>query len=225
MKALSTTQQEYLKAAEVFLCANAQDFTAWFTGHRKRWKRTEYNLPRMVAKGALTRIRYGRRYVYRLARKRPIHKAHVLHGLISTKALLRFKQSVEAQFLAENFFKGQGFTCIPEWAAVLAKTVIYFEYSTADNFRRTGMMKEKLNEYKDNIPHFEDYFEKRALVLFVFDASTFRVANFAERYGQNPNFYFTDLTSFTGVPYDKQLTTPIYIWGGDRKTYALTNNG
>ena len=95
MKKLTPTQQEYLKVAELFLWAEATDFTFWFTGTRKRWKRTEYNLPRMVEKGALKTARYGRKLVYTVSGKGAKDTTDIEHGLICTKALLRFKESIE----------------------------------------------------------------------------------------------------------------------------------
>jgi hypothetical protein len=94
MKKNTLIQEEYLKAAEYFLWAEAKDFTEWFTGERKRWKRTEYNLPRMVKKGALIAVRHGKKLVYTIPTKRTKYKADIEHGLVCTKALLRFVQSM-----------------------------------------------------------------------------------------------------------------------------------
>jgi hypothetical protein len=77
MKRLTPTQLEYLKAAELFLWAEAQDFTCWLTGQWKPWKRTQYNLPRMVKKGALTAVRHGKKLVYSVGKKRANNKADI----------------------------------------------------------------------------------------------------------------------------------------------------
>jgi hypothetical protein len=95
MKKLTPTQQEYLKAAELFLWAEATDFTFWFTGTRKRWKRTEYNLPRMVRKGVLKTSKSGKKLIYSVSGKGAGDPTGIKHGLICTKALLRFKVSIE----------------------------------------------------------------------------------------------------------------------------------
>jgi hypothetical protein len=105
MKKLTTTQKEYLTAANLFLWAYAQDFTAWFTGQWKRWKRTEYNLPQMVDKGALKAVKYGKKYVYTLPGKRANYSADIEHGLASTNALLRFKLLADSdgEFISEGY--------------------------------------------------------------------------------------------------------------------------
>ena len=67
---LTSTQLEYLKAADLLKRAEARDFTALLTGESKRWGRTERVLRQLVSKGSLTAIRHGRKLVYSLPSKR-----------------------------------------------------------------------------------------------------------------------------------------------------------
>lgn len=222
MNHLTPTQQEYLKVAEYFLWAEARDFTYWFTGMWKRWKRTEYNLPRMVEKGALTAVRHGNKLVYSAGKKRASYLADIEHGLICTKSLLRFKASKEGEFISESFFRTINLGSVPEWGVIYDNTLLLFEYGTADNFRRTRLMKKKLTQYKKALPRFDAYFEKKTVILFVFDAERYRVEYFCNRYGSNERFYFCDLASFRNVTTGKQLIAPIYFWI-DGKRYSLTS--
>lgn len=222
MKTLTPTQQEYLKVAELFLWAEAKDFTYWFTGQWKRWKRTEYNLPRMVEKGALTTVRRGKSLIYSSGKRRANNTADIEHGLICTKCLLRFKAAKEGEFISENFFRALNLGCVPEWGVIYETTLLAFEYSTADNFRRTRLMKKKIDQYRISLNKFDSHFEKNTVVLFLFDASQHQVKFFGEKYGKYERFYFCDLDSFKKVKIGKQLAAPIYYWL-DGKRYPLTS--
>lgn len=222
MKRLTTTQKEYLKVAHLFLWAYAKDFTAWFTGKRKRWKRTEYNLPRMVEKGALKAVPHGNKLAYTVFGKRGDYTADIEHGLISTRALLRFKHSADGEFISERFFRSIGFKVVPEWAVIYptSRDMILFELPMADNFKRTWLMKKKLTNYRKNMETFEEYFEANPYVLFVIDAPGPKVKAFAKKNVLDA-FFFTDLGSFLNIEKGKQLQAPIYIWGGDGKRGPL----
>lgn len=221
MTSYTSTQREYQKVATFFLWSEATDFTAWFTGEWKRWKRTEYNLPRLVQKRALKAVRYGHKLVYTVPGNKT---ADIEHGLICTKSLLRFKLSKEGQFISESFFRKTSFGSVPEWAVIYGPKMLLFEYSTADNFRRTRLMKRKLNQYRQSVADIEVVFQATAVVLFVFDTTKHEVIHFVKKYGRDQRFYFTDLISFMNVSMRKQLTAPIYIWGGDGKSYPLIND-
>ena len=108
------------------------------------------------------------------------------------------------------------------WAFILPLgTILLFEYSTADNFRRRRLMKNKVRKYKQTINKFESYFEAKAIVLFVFDAPKHEVKRFVEEQRNGKElFYFTDLDSFMNIE-GNVLTAPIYYWGGDGKKYPL----
>jgi hypothetical protein len=226
MKRLTLTQQKYLEVALLFLWAEAADFTAWFTGEWKRWKRTEYNLPRMVDKGALKGVRHGKRLAYTVPGKRGRYAADVGHGLISTKALLRFKLSGDGEFVSERTFREIGAKSVPEWALIRpSRTMLLFEYSTADNFRRGQLMRKKLAAYRKHLAGIEASFGANGLVLFIFDAPGQRVKAFAQQQSQNLEpFYFVDLEAFMAVEIGRQLTAPIYFWGGDGQSYPLTSD-
>jgi hypothetical protein len=220
MKRLTPTQLEYLKAAELFLWAEAQDFTCWLTGQWKPWKRTQYNLPRMVKKGALTAVRHGKKLVYSVGKKRANNKADIEHGLICTKSLLRFNMARNGEFISEKFFRTINLGSVPEWGVIYDGKILLFEYSTADNFRRTMLMKKKVAQYIESIPRFKSYFGKEVVVLFVFAGERYKVKYFCEKYGQHPKFYFCDLASFFDVELGGQLSTPIYYWK-DGRSYPL----
>ena len=216
---------EYMRVADLFHWAEAMDFTAWFTGEWKRWKRTEYNLPRMVDKGAMVQKKYAKKLVYSVPKKRGGYSGHIHHGTVCTNALLRFKTSKEGNFLPERLFRQIGFGAVPEWAVIFNQIIILFEFSTADNFRRRAIMKKKIDQYRASLPSIESYFEAKGLVLFVIDTPPQMLNPFIQenRIGIE-EFHFTDLASFLDVGYGNQLTAPIYLWGGDGKKHPLTDD-
>jgi hypothetical protein len=109
---------------------------------------------------------------------------------------------------------------VPEWGVIYDGKILLFEYSTADNFRRTMLMKKKVAQYIESIPRFKSYFGKEVVVLFVFAGERYKVKYFCEKYGQHPKFYFCDLASFFDVELGGQLSTPIYYWK-DGRSYPL----
>ena len=80
MKKLTLTQKEMMKLAEIYLWAEAMDYTLGMTGVEKRLKKTEYNLPRLVEKGALMAVRHGKKLVYTIPNKRTKYSADIEHG-------------------------------------------------------------------------------------------------------------------------------------------------
>lgn len=222
MKRLTPTQEEYRKVAELFLWATQRDFTQWFTGEAKPWKRTQYNLPRMVRKGALTAVRYGKKLVYSTGKKRAGNTADIEHGLICTESLLRFKSARVGDFIPESFFRTINLGCVPEWGVIYGNTLVVYEYCTFDNFRRTRLMKKKVNTYRKSKAKFETYFDKNLIVLFVFETFRYSVINFVEKNGNGSFIYFCDLRTFMSVDAGKQLTSNIYLNGADCVSYPLT---
>lgn len=208
--------------------AEQKDYTAWQTGEWKRWKRTEYTLPILVKRKKLKAVRYGNKLVYTLPgyRKSRAKAEEIEHGLICTKALLRFKMSVKSEYkvISEKFLRSMQFKAIAEWGINFprSKTMILFEYSTADNFSRRGTMMTKLKRYRDQLGLYEDFFESKPTVLFVFDAQRHQVKNFVRKYSNDSEFYFTDLESFMGVNLGYQFEAPIYLNGGSGSRYPLT---
>lgn len=223
MKRLTPTQEEYRKVAEYFLWATQRDFTCWFTGEWKQWKRTEYNLPRMVKKNAITAVRHGKKLVYSVGKKRANNTADIEHGLICTNSLLRFKLSREGEFFSESFFRAINLGCVPEWGVGYGDSILLFEYSTADNFRRTRLMKKKVKQYTQSMDRFQNHFGRQPIVLFVFDTFRYSVIHFVEKYVNTPFIYFCDLRTFMNVGFGQQLTADIYINGLDCKSYPLTS--
>ena len=227
MKQLTLTQKKFQEAAEIMPWAEALDYTEYLTGERKRWKCAEYHLPHLVERGVLKRVRYGRKYVYAISPSKTRHKGSIQHDLICTKALLGFKASnIEADFVSENYFRRCGFQAVPEWAVTLSgsESIVHFEYSTADNFRRRRLMNHKIAQYKNAHDRLEEHFGKRPLILFVFDAPEYAIRNFLKNKDELDAFYFTDYESFFSVPKGQQLLAPIYIWGGDREKYPLVQS-
>ena len=222
MKKLTFTQKEMMKLAEVFLWAEAMDYTVGLVGEEKRLKKTEYNLPRLVEKGALLAVRHGKKLVYTIPNKRTKYSADIDHGLICTKSLLKVLSTSQGEVVSERFFRKMKFGVVPEWAIIFPlRTILLFEYSTADNFRRQRLMKSKVRKYKQAYERFESYFEVKAIVLFVFDAPKHEVKRFVEEQRNGKElFYFTDLDSFMTVE-GNVLSEPIYFWGGDGKRYPL----
>jgi len=86
-------------------------------------------------------------------------------------------------------------------------------------------MQKKADQYRSGIRSIEDYFEAKALVLFVLDVPQHSVKRTAQKLCSNgEQFYFVDLQTFMGVEIGKQLSAPIYIWGGDGEKYPLTQS-
>jgi hypothetical protein len=83
-------------------------------------------------------------------------------------------------------------------------------------------MKRKVAAYQRELARFESVYDN-PFYLFVIEAPQIEVKRFACELG--PNFYATSAKEFFCVPKSKQLTSGIYIWGGDGKTYPLENHG
>lgn len=216
MKTPTPSQLQFISAAELFLWAEGLDFTEWILGTRKRWKRTEYTLPRLVRGGKLFSVRFGKKLVYTAGRRASVE--HISHGLACTKSLLRFKHSGEGAYVSERYFKRHGYQTIPEWGIVYPNGTLLFEYSTADNFRRVKAMNEKLIAYRRELERFQAVFDN-PFYLFVIEAPKQEVRRFVQK--MDENFYAVDAPTFFGIPKKEQLTSPIYYWGGDGQTYPL----
>lgn len=216
MDRLTLFQEQFMSVAELFLWAEGLDFTEWILGTRTRWKRTEYTLPKLVRGRKLRAVRFGKKLVYTAGRRASIE--HISHGLACTKSLLRFKHSGEGAYVSESYFKRHGYQTIPEWGIVYSNGTLLFEYSTADNFRRTKKMNEKLIAYRRELQRFQAVFDN-PFYLFVIEAPKHEVRKFVQK--MDENFYAVDAPTFFGIPKREQLTSPIYYWGGDGQTYPL----
>ncbi len=221
-KRLTLHQRQYLDVAELFLWGRQIDFTAWFTGQwQSRSKLTETILPELEELNVINSKWFKGMKVYTTSKKQS--NAYIPHGLESTKAIIRFKLSREGEFIPEKFFRGLKFKAVPEWAIKYPKGIILFEYSTADNFRRKDLMKKKVARYKNDLHRIEKVFKTQPIVLFLLQASEFQVEHFANQNG-GENIFYVDHKTFMETPIGKQLSSPIYIWGGDRKTYPLSDH-
>jgi len=222
-KRLTVLQAKYLEVADLFLWGRQIDFTAWFTGlWSPRNKRTETILPQLERMNVIHSKWYSGQKVYTTSKRES--ETHIPHGLVCTKALLRFKFSGGGEFIPEGFFREKRFKAIPEWAVKYEKNMILFEYSTADNFRRKRMMKDKIKSYEQELDKFAQTFQVKPYVLFLLGAPRHRVENFGYVFGDE-NFFFVDQHTFFSVPVTEQLTREIYIWGRDGEVIPLKRNG
>jgi len=255
----------YIEAAQVFHWFTKEQIILWFLGILKRHRRTESMLHRLVRKGKLRSVKFGKRLVYTVPRrtkgKQPVllkEKASyqpkvtetaiagrnkVLHGLACTECLVRFYRSrIDGEIIAERYFYGLG--AVPEWGIRYPNgKLLLLEFSTEDNFRRTNMMKGKINSYIRHLEKIEEKFQAKAIVLFVIDVPRVTVESFvgslrrevcsvadgdaSALYGGDSfpldPFFFTDYQTFLSVPIGQQLAARIYIWI-DGKEYPLKKN-
>lgn len=205
-----------------------KSLTEWLTGSRDRKNYIEKELPKMVAEKKLKAVRYGKKLVYRFNHPRLRNgTAHLEHDLICTKLIIRFGAQDSGEIVSELFFLEQKerFGCIPDWAVLYPAMVLLCEFSTADNFRRTHLMRQKLRSYRRYISRFVDYFDNDVSILFVLDAPRHKVKQFAKSHAvPDCTFvYFTDLASLLEVSKAELLTSKIFIWGGDGQLYSLTS--
>jgi hypothetical protein len=221
------SQKRYLEAAQVFHWATQEHFTMWFTGSTNRSKRTEAILPRLVNKGTLVAIKYGKKLVYACPRRvrHPGFFFKVEHGLGCTEGLIRFWWSnMQAEIIEERFFYGCG--SVPEWGLRYETgKMILFEYCTADNFNRTNVMKSKLAAYRHNLDAINRRFDREGIIVFVCDVTSERLTKFVTDIKPSGlPVFFTDYETFKTVPVGGQLSAPIYIWGEDGLAYPLSNH-
>ena len=256
----------YIEAAQVFHWFTKEHIILWFLGALKRHRRTESVLLRLVQKGRLRSVKFGKRLVYTVPRrtkgKVPVlfkEKAgyepkgseeaiagrnKIIHGLACTECLVRFYRSkADGEIIAERYFYGLS-AAVPEWGIRFPNgKLLLLEWSSEDNFKRTNMMKGKINAYIRHLEKIEEKFQAKAIVLFVIDVPRNTVERFVgtlrredgsvadgdtsafaegDRFPLNP-FWFTDYQTFLGVPIGQQLEASIYIWT-DGKEYPLKKN-
>ena len=205
-----------------------KDLTEWLTGSCKRKSSVEKSLPKLVTERKLKARRHGKKLVYRV--NHPCLRSgptHLEHDLMCTKLILRFGRQEWGEIVSELFFLEQKerFGCIPDFAILYPNMVMLCEYSTADNFRRTKLMRSKLKAYRKHLFRFANYFENDVSVLFIFDAPRHKVKQFALDHAVPNDYfaYFTDLQSVLQVPKPELLSTPLFIWGGDGQARTLTS--
>ncbi|MAU01488.1 MAG: hypothetical protein CL608_30475 [Anaerolineaceae bacterium] len=225
----NNNRSKILWAAEHHLLLFTQkDMAEWLTGSRRRKKFIEKQFPQLVTEKKLKAVRFGKKLVYRLNHPHLRNStSHLEHDLMCTKLIIRFGVQEIGEIVSELFFLEQKklFGCVPDWAVLYPNMVMLCEYSTADNFRRTKLMRGKLKAYRQHLFRFIDYFDNDVSVLFIFDAPRHKVKQFVlDNAVPNDRFaYFTDLTSVLQAPKPELLTTPLFIWGGDGQAKTLTS--
>jgi hypothetical protein len=219
MASYNMFQETFKDAAQVFHWATKRHFELWFTGAApKRHRRTEMVLKKLVDKGRLRAIRYGRQLIYSLPRKGSL--ALVRHGLACTECLVRFyRSSLDSTVIPERFFRGMG--SVPDGGILFRNgKILLLEFCTRDNFLFSGLIRAKLAAYDKNISKIEVKFNAEAIVVFVADVGPHELK--VDLQGSHGPYYFTDYETFLKVPIGQQLSAPIYLWT-DGKTYPLKN--
>lgn len=220
-------QSTILLAAEHHLLwFDQKDMAEWVTGTRRRVNAIEKYLPRLVERKKLKAVRYRKKLVYRLNHPHLRNStSHLEHDLMCTKLMIRFGAQETGEIVSELFFLEQKklFGCIPDWAVLYPNMVMLCEYSTSDNFRRTRLMRQKLTAYRQYLSRFMDYFNNDVSLLFIFDAPSHKVQQFANLYAvpSDTFVYFTSLASLLQAPPDALLTSALFIWSGDGQAYSL----
>jgi hypothetical protein len=169
--------------------------------------------------GLLKRVKLGKRY-YFSSWSQP---SHLKHGIICTRALLRFWAAKKrCRFVSENEYRQEKFGVVAEWG-ILYPTgkMLHFEYCTADYVGRNGLVKKKMNLYAKHLPSIEKHFGAQGVVLAVLD--TKKALDYAMENLHTSFAYFVELKRFMSVPASRQLSSPIYIWAEDGKEYPLSH--
>jgi hypothetical protein len=167
-----------------------------------RHRRTESVLLKLVQKGKLRCVKFGKRLVYTVPRRtkgklpvlvkeKPGYEPKVTedaikqnnkieHGLACTECLVRFFLSrTDGEIIAERYFYKLGI--VPEWGIRFPHgKLLLLEYSSEDNFERTNLIKGKINAYIRHLEKIEEKFEAKAIVLFVIDVPRVKVEGFVD---------------------------------------------
>lgn len=179
----------YIEAAQVFHWFTKEHIILWLLGFVKRHRRTESVLLKLVRKGKLRSVKFGKRLVYTVPRrtkgKLPVllkekpgyepkmteaamtGRNKIVHGLACTECLLRFyRAKTDGEIIAERFFYGLG--VVPEWGIRYPNgRLLLFEFCTEDNFRHSNVMKGKINAYIRHVETIEEKFQAKAIIVFV----------------------------------------------------------
>lgn len=217
---VAISKEKYLEAGQVFHWAMREHFVQWFTGSDKRHKRTETMLPRLVRRKKLIAKRYSKRLVYTVPRRK--HDHNIEHGLGCTEGLVRiWRSDMQGEIIPERHLRGFGI--VPEWGILYPSgRLLLYEFCTEDNFNRYGHVMGKITRYQNSMGQFESKFDGTELVLFVCDVPRMKLQKqLVDKVENGEQFFFTDYKTFLNTPLDQQLTTPIYIWGGDGWPYPL----
>lgn len=219
MQNLISPKRKILEMANVLHWFSYKDACFWFTGsEEERVKFLEDNLPEMVAEGLLKLVKRKSNKNYYTSWAQP---AHLRHGLICSKSFLRiYAANPTGEAIGENEFRAQKFGVVPEWGIVYPNgTMILYEFCTADNAGRNGLVVKKTNFYRKYLDRIETHFDSKAIVVLLLDtkdALKHATASLGAHFA-----YYVDLQTFAKVKTGDHLTAPIYIWGGDGNKYPL----
>jgi hypothetical protein len=219
------SRYDYLKTAQLFDWATKEHYVLWFMGEKKRHKRTEVMLPRLVNQEKLIAKRYGKKLVYIVPRKGRKPHPNIEHGLGCTGGLVRIWRSrMDGVIIPEREFRGFGI--VPEWGIGYHNgKMLLYEFCTAKNFFKSGNVQGKITRYNRYLPLIEQKFGREGIVLFVIDVNRRIVDEFVtSRMPLGSQFFFTDYKTFRYENIGEQLTAPIYIWGDDSWPYPLEEN-
>jgi hypothetical protein len=225
----SISKKRYLDVGQVFHWATREHYQLLLTGRSSRHSRTEKVLPRLVKDGKLIARILERRLVYAAPRKARSTTSKTLqsieHGLGCSECLVRIWLSRnDGEIIAEKYFRK--FRIVPEWGIRYPHHVLLLlEFSTEDNFNRSGLITGKLIRYLQSLEIISKAFNcHSAMVLFVMDVQRERVERFVRTHHPiGSPFFFTDYETFQKVPIGNQLASSIYIWE-DGNTYPLAKN-
>lgn len=195
----------YMEAAQVFHWATKEHFILWFTGGITRHRRTESVLHKLVQKGRLRSVQFGKRLIYTAPRrtkgkipqlikeksgyeageseKAVIGANKIIHGLACTEGLVRFWLSrTDGEIIAEKHFYGLG--AVPEWGIRYPNgKILLFEFCTENNFLFSNNMTGKLNAYREHLKDIERKFEAEGIVIFVLDIAREKVERYVGSLG------------------------------------------
>jgi hypothetical protein len=198
-----------------------KDFIRVTAPGRDRLKMVEYWLPRLVKRRKLKARKikgHANKLFYALPGTDGRNVSKMEHGLKCTEALIRFHLSEPGEYISERDFRAMRFKPVPEFAVrygPIHPTILLFEYSTADNFRRKSMIDKKIRSYVRSLDKFEKEFDASPLLVYVIDAADWQVEKLARKWARK-SFYFASEADFYSGSYEQQLDRPIYRWG-DKK--------
>ena len=215
----SITKRNFLKKSQVFHFFTRTQAVRFFKGHSGQDKRIQVLLPHSERKGKLKARWYQGRKVYVVPRK---GRLNIDHGLACTECLVRiWRARPYGEVYPEKDFKT--YPMVPEWAIRYPnERMLLFEFSTADNSNRYALMKKKVDKYIENLHLIENDYQAKCTVLFVMDISKVKVEKFVEGIIPADALFFINYRTFLTIHSNEVLTAPVYIWGGDGKTYPLS---
>lgn len=223
------TQKRVLEAAQEFHWATQEHFNFWLTGERKKKRKTEHILQRLVEKGDIFSSEFERRKVYAVKRRvrNPDHILKVAHGLGCTEGLVRFHWSKFTGYIfQERHFFGCG--SIPEWGILYPDLgeMLLFEFSTKSDFNYSNKIKNKISAYRNNIGTIGARFNANPFIVMVLDVPREKVLKKAQELSPaGVRLYLVDYESFKKAPIGRQFDEPIYIWMEDGSVGPVFRNG